>query len=68
MPAISEKRVNWRKVAEERGEEANTLRACVIDIRTAFREWEYDLANGADQRYQAKVHAILLAVGLPTIT
>jgi len=32
MAAINEKRVNWRKVAKERGDEINTLRSQILNL------------------------------------
>lgn len=38
MAAINEKRVNWRKVALERGEENNSLRARVLELEAALEK------------------------------
>lgn len=39
------------------------LHSRIAGLEAAFREWEFDLADGANQRYQARVHAILKPTG-----
>lgn len=36
MAAINEKRVKWRKVAEERGEETNALRTRILKAQATL--------------------------------
>ncbi len=33
------------------------------ELEAAFNDWQFDLADGSDQRYQARVHAVLKSTG-----
>lgn len=62
MSAINEKRVNWRKVAEERGEEINSLRLRVMNIEAGIREHWQESTHGATANMRhadSKLHALI---------